>query len=155
MKGKERKVKDMTKCQIAIEANDSCQMCCCFCEQKDTCQDRCKDMENPCEEMVEEESGLQVIANAVPDVLKAITEITVQKKKLEEQEKLMREKLQEAMEQHGIKSFENADVKFVYVAPTTRKTFDKKAFEKAHPEINLADYDKVSNVKASVKITVK
>ena len=43
----------------------------------------------------------------VPDVIKAITDITVQKKKLDEQEKIMREKLQAAMEQYGVKSFDN------------------------------------------------
>lgn len=143
------------KCKIAIEENKECQDCCFFCDKlKDVCKDVCDEMEEKCEEQVEE-TDLQVIQSAVPDVLKSITDIVVQKKKLEEQEKLMKKKLLQAMEQHGVKSFENTKVKFMYVAPTTRKTFDKKAFEKVHPEIDLGQFDKVSNVKASVRIAVK
>lgn len=145
----------MMKCKIAIEENKECQDCCFFCDKlKDVCKDVCDEMEEKCEEQVEE-TDLQVIQSAVPDVLESITDIVVQKKKLEEQEKIMKKKLLQAMEQHGVKSFENAKVKFMYVAPTTRKTFDKKAFEKVHPEIDLGQFDKVSNVKASVRIGVK
>ena len=101
-----------------------------------------------------EETDLQVIESTVPDVLKAITDITVQKKKLEEQEKLMKEKLLQAMEEHSVKSFENAKVKFMYVAPTTRTTIDSKKLKADHPDIAEA-YSKTSNVSASVRITVK
>lgn len=59
--------------------------CCYFCDKKDTCNDVCQDIAKVCEEQVEE-TDLQVIESTVPDVLKAITDITVQKKKLEEQE---------------------------------------------------------------------
>jgi hypothetical protein len=142
------------KCKIAEEVGQSCINCCFFCDKKDTCDEACQEVEEHCEEQVQE-TDLQVMQSAVPDVLKSITEITVQMKKLEEQEKLMKQKLLKAMEEHGIKSFENADVKFVYVAPTTRKTLDKKKLEQEHPEINLSDYDKTSNVSASVRITVK
>lgn len=142
------------KCKITMEENRECQNCCFFCDKKYTCEDACGEIEEKCEEQVEE-TDLHVIESTVPDVLKAITDITVQKKKLEEQEKLMKEKLLQAMEEHGVKSFENAKVKFMYVAPTTRKTFDKKAFEKVYPEIDLCQFDKVSNVKASVRIKVK
>lgn len=124
-----------------------------FCDKKDTCNDVCQDIAKVCEEQVEE-TDLQVIESTVPDVLKAITDITVQKKKLEEQEKLMKEKLLQAMEEHGVKSFENAKVKFMYVAPTTRTTIDSKKLKADHPDIAKA-YSKTSNVSASVRITVK
>lgn len=143
----------MMKCKITMEENRECQKCCFFCDKKYTCEDACDEMEEKCEEQVEE-TDLQVIESTVPDVLKAITDITVQKKKLEEQEKLMKEKLLQAMEEHGVKSFENAKVKFMYVEPTTRTTIDSKKLKADHPDIAEA-YSKTSNVSASVRITVK
>lgn len=143
----------MMKCKVAIDDKNECTNCCYFCDKKDTCNDVCQDIAKVCEEQVEE-TDLQVIESTVPDVLKAITDITVQKKKLEEQEKLMKEKLLQAMEEHGVKSFENAKVKFMYVAPTTRTTIDSKKLKADHPDIAKA-YSKISNISASVRITVK
>lgn len=150
---KKKKVNIMMKCKITMEENRECQNCCFFCDKKDTCEDVCGEMEEKCEEQVEE-TDLQVIQSAVPDVLKAITDITVQKKKLDEQEKVMKKKLQEAMETYGVKSFETPEVKFLYVAPTTRTTIDSKKLKADHPDIAEA-YSKTSNVSASVRITVK
>ena len=77
----------MIKCKVAIDDKNECTNCCYFCYKKDTCNDVCQDIAKVCEEQVEE-TDLQVIESTVPDVLKAITDITVQKKKLEEQEKV-------------------------------------------------------------------
>ena len=68
--------------------------------------------------------------------------------------KVMKQKLQEAMETYGVKSFETPEVKFMYVAPTTRTTIDSKKLKADHPDIAKA-YSKTSNVSASVRITVK
>ena len=144
----------MVKCKEAIAIEAECHMCCFYCEKKETCDDVCKDMHGDCEEIIPEETELDVMKDAVPDVLRAITDITIQKKKLDEQEKLMKKKLQEAMEEHGIKSFENENVKFVYVASTTRTTIDSTKLKKDHPDI-AERYSKTSNVSASVRITVK
>jgi predicted phage-related endonuclease len=145
----------MVKCKIAVEEGANCQRCCFYCNFRHACTDECENCYENCDEsVIEEETELDVINSAVPDVLKAITSITVQKKKLEEQEKLMKQKLLEAMEQHGVKSFENADVKFLYVAPTTRTTIDSTKLKKDHPDI-AEQYSKTSNVSASVRITVK
>lgn len=144
---------DMKKCKITMEENRECQNCCFFCDKKETCEDVCGEMEERCEEQVEE-TDLQVIQSAVPDVLQAITDITVQKKKLDEQEKVMKQKLLQAMEEYGVKAFENAKVKFMYVASTTRTTIDSKKLKADHPDIAKA-YSKTSNVSASVRITVK
>lgn len=46
------------------------------------------------------------------------------------------------------------DVTITYVQPSTRKTFDKNALKKAHPEINLHDYEKETFVSDSVRITI-
>jgi predicted phage-related endonuclease len=144
----------MIKCLVAVKDDADCQKCCLYCEKKETCEDVCGEIRMNCEEAVGEETELDVMSSAVPDVLRAITDITVQKKKLDEQEKLMKKKLQEAMEQHGIKSFENEFVKFVYVASTTKTTIDSKKLKEEHPEI-AQKYSKTSPVSASVRITVK
>lgn len=146
----------MKKCKIAIEEKAPCQNCCCFCDQKDTCEDACGEaiQGDDCPELIEEETELQVMESAVPDVLKAITDITVQKKKLDEQEKLMKKKLQEAMEQYGVKKFENDQVAFTYVPATTRTTIDSEKLKKMLPEV-YKFYSKTTNVSASVRIKVK
>jgi hypothetical protein len=149
----------MMKCQVIIDEGNlpECgkDVCCFYCENKDTCKTACEDIAEDCSEQVEEETDLQIMESAVPDAIKTVTDIVVQMKKLEEQQNIMKQKLQEAMEQYGIKKFENEQVIFTYIEATTRKTFDKTKFQKEHPEISLADYDKVSNVKASVRIKVK
>ena len=104
----------------------------------------------------DEETALQEFNkdnNAVA-IMKQIAAISKQKKELEDQEKKVRESLEAAMEQYGIKSFDNDILKVTYVAPTTKTTVDSKKLKKEQPEI-FAKYSNVSNVKASVRITVK
>lgn len=68
----------MMKCKVAIDDKNECTNCCYLCDKKDTCNDVCQDIAKVCEEQVEE-TDLQVIESTVPDVLKAITDITVQR----------------------------------------------------------------------------
>ena len=132
-------------------------MCCVSCDQKETCLDACDLDPEDCKYAVnvEEKTELQVMQEVLPDKLQEVTDLMIQMKKAEAQITKIKEALLKAMEDNGIKKFENEKLTFTYVAPTTRKTFDKKAFEKAHPEIDLGQFDKVSNVKASVRIAVK
>ena len=145
----------MKKCKIAIDNNADCQNCCLFCDKKETCEDACGETYiEDCEEQVEEETDLQVMESAVPEAIKIITQITVQKKKLDEQEKIMKKKLQEAMEKYGIKKFENDKVAFTYVPETTRTSIDSDKLKKEHPDI-AKECSKTSKVSASVRIKVK
>lgn len=144
----------MYKCIGAIEDGLECHNCCFFCDKKETCPDVCNKIVENCKHMIVEDTELLIIESAVPDVLKTITNIVIQKKNLEEQEKLMKEKLIEAMEQYNVKKFENDSVKFVYVEPTTRTSVDSTKLKKEQPEI-YEKYLKTSNVSASVRITVK
>jgi hypothetical protein len=59
------------------------------------------------------------------------------------------------MEENNVKSFKNDIIEVTYVGPSTRSTFDKKALEADHPELDLSKYNKTSAVKASVRIKVK
>lgn len=144
------------KCKIAMEKTPVCgkDICCCYCPDNQECVDACHDDPKECPECVPMETELQVMQSAVPEAIRIITDITIQKQKLEEQEKLMRKKLIEAMEAYGVKKFENAQVAFTYVAPTTRTSIDSTKLKKKYPAI-AEECSKVSNVSASVKITVK
>lgn len=97
---------------------------------------------------------LEVMKSAAPEALQAIVMISIQKKKLEEREKLAKQKLLEAMEKYGVKSFETPEVKFLYVAPTTRTTINSKELKEKYPDI-ANECAKTSEVGASVRITVK
>lgn len=145
----------MIKCKQAMESSACGKVCCCLeCEQKDTCKDVCSALSADCEDAFTEETGLATMQKEAAAVISAIATLTVQKKKIEDQEKAMRAQLQAAMEKYGVKSFETDEVKFVYVAPTTRTTIDSTKLKKELPDV-AAQYSKTSNVSASVKITVK
>jgi hypothetical protein len=144
-------------CKVAIEEGTICgkTTCCFFCDERECCLDACMWVDpNTCGDLVQEETELQVMQSAVPEAIRIITDITIQKQKLEEQEKLMRKKLLEAMETFGVKKFENDRIAFTYVAPTTRTSIDSTKLKKKYPDI-AEECSKVSNVSASVKITVK
>ena len=152
----------MLKCKIASESPCGKDCCCFVCEDKNTCKDVCTeisrvDFESPilsCEEVIHDADELSVFEKNSFAVMRAIAVIASEKKKLEEQDKKMRDELKAAMEQYGVKSFENDFLKITYVAPTERKSIDSTKLKKEHPEIAEA-YQKVSQVKASVKIEVK
>ena len=144
------------KCKIAMPNTLECgkDICCFYCPDNNICEEACNDDHIVCGEFIQEETELQVMQSAVPEAIRIITEITIQKQKLEEQEKLMRKKLLEAMETFGVKKFENEHIAFTYVAPTTRTSIDSTKLKKKYPDI-AEECSKISNVSASVKITVK
>lgn len=88
------------------------------------------------------------------EVENLIKTIEAQKEKAEEQAKQLRQALMQAMLDNGVTSFENERIKITYVAPTTRSNIDKAKLEKDLPEI-AKKYTKTSNVKASLRITLK
>lgn len=140
-------------------ADESCPrrltICCGVCEHLHTCDDSCDchDFEKcPDAEIITED--LVAFKSAVPDTIQKITTLIRMKKEVEDQEKLLKQKLVEAMEAHGIKSFETDQIKMVYVAPTTRSTIDSNRLKKDHPDI-VEQYTKISDVSASVRVTVK
>ena len=145
----------MIKCKQAMESSTCGKVCCCLeCEEKDTCKDVCSELSADCEDAFTEETALATMQTEAAAIIKGIAALTLQKKQIEEQEKEMRSKLVAAMEKYGVKSFETPEVKFVYVAPTTRTTIDSKNLKADLPDV-AAKYSKTSNISASVKITVK
>lgn len=133
-------------------------ICCGTCEDKNICKDCCamvfSGLDLKCSDAEEVTDELAQFESAVPDVIKQITNILEAKKTLDEQEKQLKQKLIKAMEKYRVKSFENEQIKMLYVAPTTRSTIDSSRLKKDHPDI-AEQYTKISKVSASVRITVK
>ena len=142
----------MIRCLQAVEDNAMCQQCCVFCDKRETCDEACTYLINTCEYQVYP-SDVEIPA-PVQRIIDDISELAVQKKSIEDQEKKMKDKLVKAMEKYDVKSFENDRVKFMYVAPSERKSIDSAKLKKQYPDI-AEECTKVSPVKSSVRITVK
>lgn len=146
-----------TICKLAeAECPNGLLICCGTCEHKTTCGMVCGDVAGwqTCDDAREITDELTQFQAAVPEAIQKITNLVQMKKQLEDQEKLLKEQLLKAMETYDVKSFENENIKLVYVAPTTRSTLDSTRLKKDHPDI-AQQYTKISNVSASVRITVK
>lgn len=143
----------MIKCKQGIGECGK-DMCCKECENENTCDQVCESVDTDCEQAYDTETSLQVFKSSAAVVIKTITDIVTQKKALEDQEKLMKEKLQTAMEQFGIKSFDNEVLKVTYIAESVRNSVDSAKLKKNYPDI-AAECNKSSNVKAFVKVEVK
>ena len=59
------------------------------------------------------------------------------------------------MEAHGVLNIKGEGFTVSYVSPTTRKTFDTKKAQADFPALKDEKYYKTSEVKSSVKITLK
>lgn len=131
-------------------------ICCKECEELTSCETPCGE-EDPakCDDaMFEGSNELEVFQSKAAAIIKGIADVVTAKKDLEEKEKNMKEQLQKAMEQHGIKAFDNDVIKVTYMAESVRSSVDSAKLKKKYPDI-ATEYTKTSNVKAFVKIEVK
>ena len=131
------------------------QICCFLCGERETCPEACY-VEKPteCPDRVERGGELTPAEEKVLPIMQTIRNLALQKKAIEAREKDMREKLKAAMEQFGVKSFDNDLVKVTYIAATTSRTVDTAALKKKYPAI-AEECSKVSNKSAYIKIEVK
>ena len=90
----------------------------------------------------------------VAEAEQKIKDFDLLKKEVEKQAELLKQQLIDTMREQGIKSFENDNMKITYVEPITRETIDSTRLKKEMPEI-AEQYKKISNVKDSVRITLK
>lgn len=148
----------MINCKLAMKdiTESPCgkTVCCHYCEEAMTCKNACNEPDD-CSDQVSETDDLQVMEESLPNQIQELTDLVITAKKAEERINQIREQLLQVMEANNIKKFTNDKVSFTYVAPSTKKQFDKKALAKAHPEIDLSEFEKSSKVKASVRIQVK
>lgn len=87
-------------------------------------------------------------------VLNKLKVIEARYKKLEEERNAVKAKIQEVMERHNIKKFEDDHISITYIDGTPRDTFDSKKFQRDYPRI-YPEYVKSSMVKASVRFKLK
>lgn len=90
----------------------------------------------------------------VKDAVDTIVTIENEIKKLKEIQDNYKEQLLTNMEANDIKEIDIPELTIIRKAPTTRETFDNKAFKKDMPEI-YDEYVKISEVKGSVTIKIK
>lgn len=106
-------------------------------------------------ELIRWEGNKPIIAT---EVIQKFAEGTAMMKKIEDQQKEMKEKLLKEIEAHGITEIEADTDRYIskikYIAPTTRTVLDTKALQRDFASICNA-YLKDSEVKASLRITVK
>lgn len=87
------------------------------------------------------------------EVAVKLAEFERQVKAIKAKEEELKQKILEEMESKGIVSIKSPELTISYVAPTSRETFDSKAFRKDHPDL-YDEYVNISLVKASVRMKV-
>ena len=94
--------------------------------------------------------------NAVlmPSASAMLAEFERQVKEIEAKQKDLKSRILAEMEANGILSIETDDLTITYVAPTSRESFDSKAFRRDNPDL-YDEYVKISNVSASVRMKLK
>lgn len=95
----------------------------------------------------------QADAQALVAALEAIAEIKRQADEAEARCQQLKDKLKEAMESAGIKSWDTGIFKATVKAASKRKTFDSKKFQIDHPDM-YEEYIKESETKSSIIITL-
>ena len=144
----------MVRCK-EFDCKDYGDICCFNCADRADCTSSCSEDPNKCGKSVTENpQELTLFQSNAIAIMREIAELDRMKKELEVKDKLVRQELQEAMDQYGIKKFENDILKVTYVEPTTRTTIDSARLKKELPAV-AEKYSKISQVKGSVRIDVK
>jgi predicted phage-related endonuclease len=100
-------------------------------------------------ELVKVENGNITI---VPEELQRLKQYQEIKLKAEMLEKEIKQQLLIAMENNGIKKWNNDVFSAIYVAETQRTSIDTKRLKEELPDI-AEEYSKTSNVKSSVRVS--
>ena len=143
-----------------IKCNNECPLgkfdgCCHSCPDIETCKDACESNPETCDEATfDEETGLVAFKEQQLSVLQQIADLITTKKKLEEQEKELKDKLKEAMEKYGIKTFDSDILKITYIAETTATSIDSAKLKKKYPAI-AEECSKTSKKSAYIKVEIK
>lgn len=143
-----------------IKCNNECPLkkfdgCCHSCPHIEECTQACESEPKTCGEATfDEETGLVAFKEQQLSVLQQIANLIIAKKKLEEQEKELKDKLKEAMEKYGVKKFDSDILKITYIAETTATSIDSAKLKKKYPAI-ADECSKTSKKSAYIKVEVK
>ena len=99
-------------------------------------------------------NDMVVHGELTPTATAVITTCLKNLQRLENEKKALMDALQGAMEENGIRSFENNHLKITYIDETDVEMFDKKLFREEHPAM-YDEYVKMTPRKAYVKVVVK
>ena len=88
-----------------------------------------------------------------PDVSLKLAEFERMVENIKAKQADLKQRILEEMESKGIMSIKSPDLTISYVAPTTRETFDSKAFRKDHPDL-YDEYVGISLVKSQIRMKV-
>lgn len=146
----------MKICNDAVEYGSDCgkTICCLDCPEKETCKSACTFAVETCGNLITEETALTAFQSKNQLAIDRVTKILALKKKLDEQEKNLREALVTGMEKYGIKSFETDKLKVTFKDAYQKSGIDSKKLKADYPDVYQAVY-KLSNVKASVTVTLR
>ena len=89
-----------------------------------------------------------------PEISAKLAEFERMAKDIKAKQDELKQRILAEMEEHGILKLETDDLTITYIAPTTRETFDGKAFRKDNPDL-YDEYVRISDVSASVRMKVK
>ena len=88
-----------------------------------------------------------------PEVSIKLAEFERVVKEFKAKEEELKQMILEEMESKGILSIKTPELTISYVAPTSRETFDSKAFRNDHPDL-YDEYVNISLVKSSIRMKV-
>ena len=94
------------------------------------------------------------INNIKEQISIVIAELKYKQNELKRKKEEIKEKIKKAMEENGVKNYENDYISLTYVAPTTRRTVDSKLLKEKYVEI-YEECSKISDVKSSIRIKIK
>lgn len=90
--------------------------------------------------------------------MQSLSDMMKQKKKIEAEEKKLKESLKKAFDEYGIKSIENAYIKITRVAGSTSTSIDLDTMKEKEPKLYdelLADYPKTTTRADSIRFDVR
>lgn len=160
----------MFKCKVGSESDCRKVICCFSCDENKNCQTLCgtfldlkeEGKESPageckdCEELGQ--TDLQIFENKYLEAFKQVAFITTEKKRLEDQEKKLKEQLEKAMNDYGIDSIDNQFIKITRVKGSSSISIDLKTLESKDNnlyKVLLDDYPKITTKKAYLMFKVK
>ena len=116
-----------------------------FCEKEDM---------SYCPKKKELPTATKDMLTTLEDVTAQITLIKTSLKEAEDIKKAIEQKIIAEMEEKALKTLENGPMKVTYIAPYTREGVDAKKLQEAMPEV-YDRYKKITNIGASIKVTIK
>lgn len=143
----------MGKCKTGCPVHENVDLCCKEC-QTEGCTERCQDNPNNCGCFIQSETGLQTFMVKELQLLQKIAQVVTDRKRLEEEEKALKDKLKAAMEQYDVKKYSSGVLNITYIAATTETRIDSKLLKEELPDV-WKKYSNTNPKSAYIKIEVK